>query len=112
MKRQPTLADVLAPVPKGRVRVLLFSTISADTDAGIVRVNFRGQRGNCYDMTQSSAQRYVDSEQASYFNPAQVFATLAKTNGVKSVVMTTRGHGNAEKALKSVGIKAVAHATA
>lgn len=109
MPRQPNLADLLAPAPPGRVRVLLDSPISTTDDTTAAIVRHEGRIGACVDMAPAVAKRYIDSGQGRVFAPNKVFADFAAAAGVASVGLAAQHSSGLEKALKAAGIRATVH---
>ena len=108
MKFAPNLADMLAPVPKGRVRVHFESSIATGFSESLVRVQHGDIRGNCYDALPEVADRYIKAGLAKRFNPDKGVITILERKGVNGVRVAHKHDAAFLAELKKAG---VAHIT-
>ena len=105
------LADLLAPVPRHRVRVRMLTGITYDaSDGNIAPVTVPMKTGDpivgkCLDMAPETAKGFVDAEQGVYFDTNKIFGKWAHTAGIQSVVLKKRHAVGLTLGLKSAGIE-------
>ena len=80
------LADITTPIPSGRKRLILHTSIAGgDGDTEVLAV----KDGSCWDVNDGYAAALIASGAAVPFEPATVMAFLMKTVGVAGVNLTT-----------------------
>ena len=84
-RMQPNFADLLAPVPRGRVRVFFKGAISTGGDGEALFVEHNGIPGNCRDCSKEFAKGFVEKGLAVYFDPAKAVVKMLKNYGVNGV---------------------------
>ena len=105
------LADLLAPVPRHKVRVRMLTGITYDTTDGNIAPVAVPMKvgepliGKCLDMSADTAKSFVDAEMAVYFDTNKIFGKWAHTAGIESVVLKHRHAAGLTLGLKSAGIK-------
>ena len=109
-KRAPNIADLLAPVPRGRVRVFFRSSIAADGEGNLVRVEHDGMPGNCYDCPPAFAKGYIDSGQATRLDPDREIIGLLKAAGGSGIRVKAKHSASFLKAAKKAGLEEIAEA--
>ena len=111
MKFAPNLADMLAPVPRGRVRVHFNESVSTGFSDSLVRVQHGDIRGNCYDAKPEVAERYIAAKLAKRFDPMKGVATIMKRSGVTGVQVAHKHSAAFLAAAKKAGITQIAAST-
>ena len=95
-----TRNDLLSPVPPGKVRVALSTSIAPSQGNPIVAVD----GGEMYDMPSETADYFVSNGMGELFDPTAFLAGWMKRDGVASVKFHKTHNGSLPKALKAEGI--------
>ena len=111
MRRAPNTADLLSPVPRGRVRVFFKSSISTSGDGNAVRVTYKNARGNCYDCKPEWAQGYIKDGLAAEFDPNAAVVKFMKAAGVSGIQVAHKHSAAFLAAAKKAGIAQISAAS-
>ena len=98
------LADITTPIPSGRKRLILHTSIAGgDGDTEVLAV----EGGSCWDVENDYADALVASGAAVVFDPPTVMAFLMKSIGVSGVNLATKHIPGLPQALR--GAKVTVH---